>query len=209
VAHAFGLCLQVADVVTPLPGEVLHTVLDVNAMVHEALALEWVVRHEPDRVDADAVQHLGGDAVGPGVCWEPKRKVGVKRVVALVLQVVGLHLGEQADASSFLPKVDDRSNARLLDGLHREAQLRATIALQASKGIAGEAFGVNPNKRCVRSRQVAHSEEGMFCSVLRVNKGPDREGPKLRGEVGRRWDGRLVFWRERKHHQATWMFFCI
>jgi len=197
MAHAFGLGLQVADVVAPLTGEVLHTVLDVNTMVDQSLALEWVVRHEANRVDTDATQHLCGDAVGPGVRREPKGEVGVKRVVALVLQMVGLHLGEQADASSFLAKVDDGANARLLDGSHREAQLRAAIALQAAKGIAGEAFGVNSNEGRVGFRHVAHSEEGMFRSVLWVNKGPDREGSKLRGEVGRRRDGRLVFWRER------------
>jgi len=166
----------------------LDAVLDVDAVIDQPLALQRVVGHQPHAVDAQFLEHRSRHLVGSSVGRQPKSKVCVQGVVTQVLEVVGLNLGIQADASSFLTEVYDRADSGVLHGSHGQLQLRATVALEAPKRVTGEAFGVNAHQRCVCGRKVAYGQKRMFGPSLRIDEGMQGERAKRGWQLCLRWD---------------------
>ena len=74
-----------------------------------------------------------------------EREVGLVGVEALVLQQVGVELAVQADASPFLPQVQQIS-AGFRNPLDGFAELRAAVAPLAAEDVAGEALAVRPDQ---------------------------------------------------------------
>src|SRR5258708_5947855 len=70
-----------------------------------------VVRQKLDRRDAELVEHRRGSVVAASVVGQTEQAVGVDGVGAVSLQSVGANLVGEADAATFLPEVEDRSEA--------------------------------------------------------------------------------------------------
>ena len=97
--------------------------------------------------EAKVLEQLDADAVIAAVGLVAQRQVGLDRVEALVLQVVGLDLLDQADAAAFLRQIDQHAGPFLADHLHGQVELVAAIAAQRGQQVAGEAGRVQPHQR--------------------------------------------------------------
>ena len=83
-------------------------------------------------------------AVVAGVGRQPEVEVGVDGVAAVVLQLVGGELVQQADAAPLVAaQVDHDAAAAVGDGAQRGVQLRAAVAAQRAEHVAGQALGVH------------------------------------------------------------------
>src|ERR1700733_315541 len=122
--HPLALGAEVGDVLG-VGGQLQRDPLgDVEAEALESAVLDRVVGHEPHGGHAEVDQHLGPDAVLPAVDGEPLLQVGVHRVVALLLQLVGPDFVAQADAAALVAaQVDQDAAPFLLDQIQRGLQL--------------------------------------------------------------------------------------
>ncbi len=77
--------------------------------------------------------------------FKPQAFVRFDGVGASVLQLVSAEFVEQADAAALLMLIDQQAAACFGDQVERELQLRAAIAAQAVKDIAGEALRMDAN----------------------------------------------------------------
>src|SRR6185295_6451887 len=73
--------------------------------------LVWVVREEANSPNAKLVQDRGGQAEVPAIRPEAQRVVGIDRVEAGVLKLVGPQFRHQADATALLMFVDHQPAA--------------------------------------------------------------------------------------------------
>src|SRR5215470_18987973 len=73
---------------------------DVQAVPLETDDLLRIVGQELQVLDPEVDQDLGADAVVSQVGMKPERDVGLDRVLALVLELVGAHLVQEPDPAS-------------------------------------------------------------------------------------------------------------
>ena len=104
---------------------------------------------EQPEVDED----LRADAVVAQVDGQPELEVRVDGVEALVLQVVGAQLVEQADAAALLGEVEQHAAALVLDHRERRLELLAAVAAQRVEDVAGQALGVHAHEHVVARRR--------------------------------------------------------
>lgn len=125
-----------------------------------------VVRHQPHRAHANVPENLGADAVLAGVDGEAELDVGLHRVAALVLQVVGAELLAEPDAAAFMAaQVHEYSAAGLLDQLHREVQLLAAVAAGRAEDVAGQALRVHPHEHVFPIADIALGNSDVLSSI--------------------------------------------
>ena len=106
--------------------------------------------------DPQVGEHLGANAVLPGIHRQALLEVRVDGVQALVLQPVGPQLVADADAAPLVtPQVGDDPDALGADLGQCSIQLRAAVTPQRAQQIAGEALGVDPHQRGIHGSQVA------------------------------------------------------
>ena len=106
-----------------------------------------------DRPEVD--QDLRADAVVAQVGRQAELQVGVDGVEALLLQLVGAQLVEQADAAPLLGEVEQHALALLLDHRQRGLELLAAVAAQRVEDVAGEALGVDAHEDVLRAGDLA------------------------------------------------------
>src|SRR6056300_875605 len=99
VAHSCRFRGKVGTVVGALPDDDGDAIDDVDAVVEQLLSLVRVVGCQLDVRNAHGVEHFGGEVVPASISREAEGEVGIQRVVPLVLEGIGLHLGVQTDAS--------------------------------------------------------------------------------------------------------------
>ena len=120
-----------------------------------------IVGHKPYPGHAKGLEHLCGELVGTAVSGETQLNVGFDGVEALVLQLVGPELGHEADAAALLLLVEQDSRAFGGNALECELKLRATVAAERAKDIAGEALRVDADDRSRGRRRrvnIAHDK---------------------------------------------------
>ncbi len=105
-----------------------------------------IVRQHADLGKPQVFENLSADHVVALVGLEAEAMIGLDRVEPLVLQLVGLELRQQADPATFLRQVDDRADSLLIDHLHGDLKLIATIAAKRSEDVAREARRVHPDE---------------------------------------------------------------
>ena len=93
---------------------------------------------------AEVLQDLRADPVLPQVGRKAQLDVGLDRVEALLLKLVGLELVDQADAAALLAHIEQYAAALLLDLLHCSGKLLAAVAAARAEHVAGQALGVHP-----------------------------------------------------------------
>ena len=98
----------------------------------------------------EVAEDLGADAVVALVGPEAELLVRLDRVVALLLELVGPQLVEQADAAPLLEQVEQHAPALLGDRLDRAVELVAAVAALGAEDVAGQALAVDPHQRPAR-----------------------------------------------------------
>ena len=83
----------------------------------------------------------------------PELEVGVDGVEALLLQLVGPQLVQQADAAALLREVEQDALALLLDAQQRVLELLAAVAAQRVEHVAGQALRVHAHQHVVLVRR--------------------------------------------------------
>src|SRR5688572_33353727 len=78
---------------------------DLYAVRGQVFDLAWVVGHQAYRLHFKGVQHMSGCAVLALVVAEAEGKVGINRVITVVLQSVCAYLVGEADSAPLLPHV--------------------------------------------------------------------------------------------------------
>ena len=180
MAHPVALGLQVGDVVVVGVRGQRHLLDDGYAVALQAVGLGRVVGHQPHRGDTEVLEDLGGGAVVAGVGGQAQVEVGVDGVATAVLQLVGLQLGQQADAAPLVAAEVDHHAASLGDDpLHGLLELGAAVAAAAGEDVTGQALGVDAGQDRLPSLDVGEVavHEGDVLGAV------DRDPVADRGEV--------------------------
>ena len=107
---------------------------------------------------------------------KPERLVGLHRVLALVLQLVGAHLVQEPDAASLLPEVDEDAAPRSGDDRERLGELISAVAALRPEHVARETLRVHPHQDGVVAADLAHGERQDHAVVHRGLVGDGVEG---------------------------------
>ena len=130
---------------------------------------------------AEVDQDLGADAVVAQVGGEPELQVRVDGVEALLLELVGAQLVQQADPAALLGEVQQDARALALDHRHRRLELLAAVAAQRVEDVTGEALGVDSDQHVLDAPHVALDHRDV---VLLVDQRPVADRREL-AEGGR------------------------
>ena len=117
--------------------------------------------------------------VGP----EAQGVVGLDGILALVLELVGLELVQQADAAPLLTHVDQDAAPLVLDDRERLVQLGPAVAPVGAEDVSGQALGVHADQHRVVGLDVAQHQGQRLPLVHRGLVGDDLEFPVLGGHA--------------------------
>ena len=146
-----------------------HRLDDLEAVAGEADDLLRVVGQQADLPHAEIEEDLRAEAVLAQVGREAELEIGLHRVEALLLQLVGVDLRGEADAAPLLPHVEQDAAAGLLDLLQRGVELAAAIAAARAEDIAGQAFAVDAHEHRLAVGDVAlHQREVVLLFMRRA-----------------------------------------
>ena len=109
-----------------------HLVGDREPVALEAEDLLRVVGEDPDARQPEVDQDLGADPVVAEVGGQAELQVGVDGVEALLLELVGAQLVEQADPAALLGEVEQDAPALAARSSPARLELLAAVAAQAS-----------------------------------------------------------------------------
>ena len=112
VAGARRLRRQIAAVVGIDRRLERHPAGDLDAGLGETVELGRVVGQQHDARAVEHLQHARGNAVVALVVIEAERGVGIDRVEAVVLHLIGAHLVGEAKAAAFLRQIQNDAAAR-------------------------------------------------------------------------------------------------
>ena len=138
-----------------------------------------VVREEANSPYAKLVQDRGGQAEVPTIRPEAQGVVGIDRVEAGVLKLVGPQFRHQADAAALLVLVDHQPAAFRGDGPHGDLQLVVAVAAQRPEHLAGEALRMDAHEgRALGQIAEDQCERGIRLSRAVHNHALKRHGLK-------------------------------
>ena len=102
---------------------------------------------------AEVAEDLGADPVVAQVGRQAELDVGLDRVEAVLLELVGAQLVEQADPAPLLGEVEQHALALALDLRQRGGELLAAVAAQAVEDVAGQALAVDAHQHVLAARR--------------------------------------------------------
>ena len=102
-----------------------------------------VVGHQAHLGDTEELKHFARHFVGPAVGGKAQFNIGFYRIHALILQLICLQFGHQADAAALLLLVEQNARALFGDAAHGQLQLQAAIAAQRAEDVASKALRVD------------------------------------------------------------------
>ena len=132
-----------------------HLLGDREAVALEADDLFRVVGEDADAGQAEVAEDLGADPVVAQVGGQAELEVGLDRVGAFLLQLVGAQLVQQADPAPLLGEVEEDAAALALDHRERRFQLFAAVAAHAVEDVAGEALAVDADQHVLGAVDLA------------------------------------------------------
>ena len=112
-----------------------------------------IVREHANGREPEVGEDLRADAVLAGVGGEAEPEVRLDGVEALLLELVGAKLVQQADASALLREVEDDAEAFGLDPAQRPVELLAAVAALRVEDVTREALGVDARRARPRRRR--------------------------------------------------------
>lgn len=135
---------------------------------------------------AEQRQHSRRHAKVAGIDSKAKAQIGVHRVKALILKLIGAQLVDQANPAALLAEVKQDAPAALRNLMQCGLKLRPAVTLEAAQHITGEAFAMEADQRG-RAIGRADDERDMLFDGLRAAEGDDLGG--LRGCHGQEGAG--------------------
>ena len=93
-----------------------------------------IVGDEADGGDAEHLEHLGGEFEVATVGLVAELQVGFDGIAALVLEGIGLELGHETDAASFLVFIDEDAGTLGGDEAERKVKLVVAVATERVEG---------------------------------------------------------------------------
>ena len=175
MSHAVLFGAQVAFVVLVGLNDDGHGLHNLQSVTFEAAAFDGVVGEQPHLPHAEVAQHLGSDAVVAFVGFEAEGEVGVNGVHALLLQVVGFQLVDQADATPLLTHIEDYAATFLLYHAHGLVQLVAAVAFTAAEDVAGGAAGMHTHQHGLIVFPFAFRQRHVCGAVVQLGVGGEFE----------------------------------
>ena len=139
------------------------------------VSLLRVVREDADRRQPEVGEDLDADPVLARVGGEAELEVRLDRVEALLLQLVGLQLVQQADAAALLRHVEEHAALLGADPRERELELLAAVAAQRVEDVAGEALGVDAHEHVLLALDLAADERDVVLAGQRLAERDRRE----------------------------------
>ncbi len=145
MSHSCPLGFEVFLVVG-IRGESYRDLLhDFQSVTFQANDFLGIVGQKADFSHSQIVEHLGSHTVVPEIGGIAQFFVGFDSVESLLLKFVSVDFGGESDAAAFLPEVEkDSSFSGKMS--KRGVELASTVASLGSENIAGEAFGMNPDR---------------------------------------------------------------
>ena len=164
--------------------------VDDDAVRAERLHLERVVREQPDRADAQVLEHGRRRRVVARVVGQAEQAVGVDRVVPVGLELVGADLVAEPDPAPLLPEVEQHALPTAGDLGLRGLELLLAVALERAERLARQALGVHANDDPTAAANLAHDERHVVgrepeLGVLRVGLAFPAEDVHLKDAVPR------------------------
>ena len=153
VAQLLALGVQIRLVVRVRDGPDRYLIGDREPVSLQAEDLLRVVGEDPDARQTEVDEDLGADPVVAQVGGQAELQVGVNRVEALLLELVGAELVEQADPATLLGEVEQDALPLPLDRRQRRLELLAAVAAQRVEDVAGEALRSGPGPGRPRRRR--------------------------------------------------------
>src|SRR5512142_1421595 len=141
-----------------------HTLSDSDTGIFKRRDLIGIVREQANGLKVQRTQNFHWHIVFAAIGLEPELFIGLDRIESLILQLVGLKLGHQANATAFLLLIDQDSDPALGNHLERHLQLLAAVASKRAEDIASEALGVDTNQRRL-GVNVSHNECDSFLAT--------------------------------------------
>jgi len=177
--HPFRLGAQVTQVFAMVADFDGNPLRDLDTMLPEFLHLMRVIGNQPDGPDAKVTQDAGGNAVIALIGLMTEMDIGLHRIHPLILEIVGLHLFNQADAAPLLPQVNEDAGVDTPQVLQGMSELIPAIAATRTEDIAGQAFGVHPDRNAGLMPRITLDQGEVLLAVLRVKI--EGEIPEARG----------------------------
>src|SRR4051812_15763403 len=111
-----------------------------DAVLRQCTGFARIVREQTNPLDAEIAQDRSRQVEVPAIGLKPEGMVGLNRIKAGILQLVGLQLRHQADAAALLILIDHEPATLFSDGLHGHFQLVVAITAQRPEHLSGEAL---------------------------------------------------------------------
>ncbi len=103
-------------------------------------------------------------------------KIGIDRIKAIFLQLVGFDLVHQSYAASFLTEINHGASSLALYHLHREMKLFAAFAPLRAEYVAGHARRMNPDKHRILSSHITLDKGDMLQIIVFL---AERDKPEM------------------------------
>jgi hypothetical protein len=152
-------------------------------MAVEADDLSGVVGDQLHSLDAEVGQYLRADAVVAQVVRESELPVRLDRVVACVLERVGLELVQKPNPAALLAHVEEDPRPAGLDCRQRPLHLFPAVAAERVEEVARHALGVDPDQRRRVARDGALHQRQVQRSVNAGAVGDEPEGTVVGGQA--------------------------
>src|ERR1700730_16202958 len=169
VTELVFLGLQVTRVVGVCRDADRHALDDLKTETLQSIELFRIVREQLDLANAKVIKNLASYAVVALVGRVAEGLVGLDSIQPAILQVVGVQLIQQPDATAFLvADVQDDANTVRGDHLHRRVQLGSAIAAKAAEDVPREALGMCTQQRRLLGIDLAEDQREMVLMAQHI-----------------------------------------
>ena len=175
VAELVALRVEIAPVLVVRLHLDRHLLDDLEAEALDPGRLLRVVRQDANRRQAEIGEDLVADPPVARIGGEAEGEVRLDGVEALLLELVGLQLVQQADPAPFLRHVEEHSSFLRSDSLQRELELLAAVAFERVEDVAGQALRMDADEHVLLAVDLAFDECDVVLAGQRLAEGHGRE----------------------------------
>ena len=132
--------------------------------------LGGIVGHQTQLLCTQSNQNLCTHAIFTQIRGKAQLDVGIYRIIALLLQLIGTQLVNQTDTTAFLTQVQQQTAAFLVNGLKCCSQLLAAVTACRTKGITGQALRVYTAEHRLTICNITHGQGNMMLAGQLIDK---------------------------------------
>ncbi len=125
-----------------------------------------IVGQQPDRADPQVLEDQGGHMIIAFIGLMPQQEIGIYRVVACVLEVIGAQFVQKADAATFLAQVDKDSTFGGGNAMESLVQLLTAVAAERAEDIACTTFRMDTHQHIGGIGYLTMDQGQMFLPIV-------------------------------------------